>query len=642
MSKRLKNGLIAIFGALLLLCAILLISSPVSAKAEEITKIGIKDENYSFLPGASVRGELFSYDNPLPGDSDFKLEEATYDLGFYLKINDVDDQNLIEKVEQYYTWWGSRGDNFFVYEFTLYHANVDGDGKGSLGTGDKQTQVLLVIFPVISNNQVVLYAEVGVKNYYGNGTVDVSELLDFYYTNVEFTDYRSFFTSGRTYRVNDVDRSFGGKGYNVAYKGFIRKGIDFQMVHNQEGLYNILAASVLSPFESYFVRMRYLWHTVNFAGMFTTGYSQVYGEIDSSSRSVNTVLSNMYDAGVDFDEQFGDSAEYAYLIIREDLKARVKIKYLTEIEGTPFAAPVYAYVTVPVIKNTININDVESALNLDLSKCLDSNAYCFQKDTEEDEGEIYRLYYLKDIWLRSFTTDGNYIDTFLDINNSYKDTYYQFVRDEVLTQEQYEYFYSQMLNEYPALTEYKDSDNLNLTFATVYGYFGIVVIPESNSLNSMFAKLFDIPTSKSGAIKSYNFKKSLSYDAYQTLLTQYNYGFLSKAWAEVVGFIQGTEQQANYYVIYSQPGTKITVIGEGGQDDVDDKGGAIEQNVIQPVTEFVSDVAGTALESGKTVLNAIKGIFTNTTGVYIVGAIVIAGVIIFLYIKYGGKFRRRK
>ena len=336
----------------------------------------------------------------------------------------------------------------------------------------------------------------------------------------------------------------------------------------------------------------------------------------------------MSNAGVDFNTEFGDRAVYANQILSVQNTQRVRIKYLEEIPGTPYATHKYDYVDVPVLQETIYISDVEEVLNKSLRKCLDSNAYCFQKTTDSD-GEVYQLYYLKNVWLRAATVDGNFYDYFLDINDSYKDIYRPYVEAEILSDDVYEWVFStQMINKFPALQDYR--------FNEIYGYFGLVVVPETYTLNSALKTMFDVETSKIGVISNFVFERMLSYDGYQRLLGNYNYGFLSKAWSEIAGFVSGSEHRATYYLIYSEPGTENALIGEGGQTNAEEPGSVFQNEVAGPVFGIIGDA-----------WDGITGFFGGLAGntktiLYIVLAVIVLIVGIKIYNSLKGNRRSKR
>ncbi len=616
MTKRIKIILISLLTALFALCLAVVALPPVKARADDITTTGISDGNFGFVAGASIPVNLFTED---PNAVGFNLATANTQLRYSFKLENFDYENLAHSVPHPTTWWGARANNVFIYEFTLYRGNRDGDGAGSLGTADAQNSVIVVVYP---DSNRTFYGYVAERNYYGTGALMAGYLSG---TNLDLTSettYDDIATLGKTYNVDDVNRTFG-QGYTITQKFRLsNNNLNFQQ---NDGLVLNMVANVMSPFQYYFIKARYCFTTVVYAGMFSTQEQSIYGEVYSSSRSVVNVLQRMSDLGIDFEETFGDKAFWANRILAVENTQRVRVKYLTEIAGTPYATHNYAYVNVPVLQETIYINDVEEELDISLRKCLDSNAYCFQKTTDND-GDVYELHYLKNVWLRSVTVDGNYLDYFLDINESYKEMYRPYVNAEILSDDIYEWIFStQMINKFPALQNYR--------FNEIYGYFGLVVVPETYTLNSALKVMFDVETSKIGVISNFVFERMLPYNGYQQLLSEYNYGFLSKVWSEVVGFYSGSEHRATYYVVYSEPGTENALIGEGGQTNAEDPGSIIDNEIVKPTGKIIGNA-----------WHGIIGFFDNLTKgtqailwIVLCGVVVVAGVVIYKKFNKGGK-----
>lgn len=629
MTRKIKILLISLLTALFALClaAVAFPVKSVSADTINVTTTGISDDNFSFVPGASVKRSLFDTD---PNSPDFDISTARTNLQFSFKLENFNYENLSNVVTHPKTFWGGRGYNVFIYEFTLLRGNHDGDGAGSEMTADEQYSVRVVIY---SDAEKRFYGYIAEKNFYTGSSIRTSEAGDFLtgypiFPNQEGPDYNYIATEGVTENVDGVDRVFNG-GFTITKKFRLTINNNLNFLQDN-GLVLNLIANVDSPFQYYCVRSRYCFTTVSYAGMFLTAYSKVYGEIYSSSRSVANVLQRMDDAGVDFAETFGDRAEWATRILDITATQRVRIKYLTEIEGTPYATHNYTYVNVPVLQETIYIDDVEEELGISLRKCLDSNAYCFKKTTDTD-GELYELYYLKNVWLRSATVDGNYFDYFLDINESYKEIYRPYVNAEILTDDIYEWIYTtQMINKFPSLQNY--------LFSEVYGYFGIVVVPETYTLNSALKTMFDVQTSKIGVISNFTFERTLSYEGYNSLLTDYNYGFLSKLWSNVTGFAMGQERNATYYVIYSEPGTENALIGEGGQTDQDNPGSIVENEILKPIGGIVGGLWNGVIGF----LSGISGNFKTILWIALVVVGIILAIKLYSNIKGNNNSRRKR
>ena len=640
-----KKIIISILSALLLLCAVLLCvpNLTVHAATENVT-INNDCDHYSFVPGASVKRNLFTGDN---------LETARYDMAVWLKLNDIDALNLRELSPVYYTYWRDRADSYYVYEFTLYRGNLDGDGTTNINATVVQ-KMMVVLFPWVVDGYIHMYQIVGVRDYKEEtraGFVDNFTPETGNYIQAAHNLYKDILKNGLKWSFNSGTLEYStDKNYTLVSSSLLGRsdyGINF-VNDGFDGLTKILNIRTASPYASYFIKMTHMWNESTAAHFFSTDHRQSAGVTFSDSRSVAEILNNMSEQNVDFDDMFGDKAEDAEAILRTNATQRIRVKYLKEIEGTPFAAPVYRYVEVPVlrksvtengettIRNIITVPDVEDALGVSLSQCLYSYSYYFEYDSIND---IYVLHYLNEIWLRAFTVDGNYVDRFLDINLSFMEKFNPLVEGNVMSEGMYEWFFSQTLHDYPALTEFLDDNNMPITYNTLYGYFGLIVIPESFSFNSIFADIFDVNASSSGELRAFSYNNQLSDSAYEKLLREYNYGFLARVWAELEGLVQGVERSATFYVFYSkQPGTRLQFIGEGGQEDFDDDSSVIDKG-LEPAFEFMEGVFDGVQNAASGVLDVFTGITSNTKYI-IYGALIlgVGGVIIYLILK--GKKRR--
>ena len=329
---------------------------------------------------------------------------------------------------------------------------------------------------------------------------------------------------------------------------------------------------------------------------------------------------NSYQDDVDV-ELSGEALTYANTILNLSPTENITINYLQSLDGLPFAVEKSATVIVPVIDNDINIDDVNDYLYskgkpIIESKCISSNLYDIVYNPDTDE---YDTYYLKNVWLRTITTDGNYYDYFLDINLSYYDFYQPIVDTGAITQDLFEYFFStKILNKFPSLSGYKTDE--------LHGYFGFAVIPQTLTLNTLFAEVLDVDETRSGIINYFTYSDKISFEAHKALLDDYNYSWLSKAWDGLAGFVSGGNWDADYYILYTD--SDDGYIGQGGQTDPEDPDGVIEGEIIKPVVGGIADFVST-------VWNMFTGVAGNIYGIIIlIGAIVIVVVII--------KYRNKK
>ena len=288
-------------------------------------------------------------------------------------------------------------------------------------------------------------------------------------------------------------------------------------------------------------------------------------------------------------------------ILRSE-KQTVKIKYLQDIDDTPFASAVYKNVQVPVISGGVYMDDVISYMQSEdeefiAFQALDSTAYnIVLSDTEEN---VYRVNYLKNVVVQTITVDGEYYESYLDINKSYVDYYQPLIKEEILRADTFEYVYStSILKSYPQLSGY--------TMDEIHGYFGFVACPEVITFESVMSNMFlDYEKSTVGIVEGHYYKKDIKTEDYIRLMRSYGYtgtetfwsSFFNLFWHPLDPLLGGEVFPANFYVFYSLPGTNKAIIGEGGQTSIDD-GSALDievhqitQKIGEEVLELGNDVA---------------------------------------------------
>ena len=525
----------------------------------------ISDSNYGFEYGASLR--LNS------GWEDGK----NYQMRFTLDLLNPALENLLEYSPKK-LYWGGFATPLMTQIFTVKRINAD----GTTVTGLTSLMYVYTYERVDDVYYLTRYTATKELSYY-NEAINVSVAEG---SNVKLTESLNNYIEGK---INEL---FNEKGYTLKSKEFLTETGATKWGVN---------VTCNSPFVQYFIDYQYDFQKMTYSGFFKTTYETIdKGKFHSSVRSVADILTKMNEAGALEDELGNNEARIALAqsIISDNTIKEITVTYLQEIDGTPFAKKITAKVTVPVISQGVYIDDVGSALNIDDFNIFNSACYEFQYNSST---QTYDAYYLKTTWLRSMTTDGAYVDYFLDINQSYRATFFHFIEDGVFTQALYEYVFNKMLNEYPQLNGMK--------YDEVYGYFGFISIPTTMTFDTLFVEMFDVKTSSVGVLKQFSFEDVLSADAYNKLLTKYNYGWLAKAWGNTFANITGNTK-ATYYMFYSE-GELQSVIGEGGQTDPEDTDGAIwntAQGIAGAVWGFISGNGG---------LNALLILAVIGLGVYI-------------------------
>lgn len=589
MKKQLKNGLLIILSALLVLSIFLLSFSAsattpqVYAESSESTTVKshpeLADERYAFTDGARFNVKEFA--------------AGKNALQFCLEGFNELYANVAELPYRKSNWWGTATSNSFSYVFTLYRENST--------VGADPTKVQSVIFYFTNYKSTGLLAlTVGTCNY-----INSEENI-----NVSFDtqENANCLTLAETQPSGILNASaVKNKGF-MPKKSYLLTATDFSTL-----FIDVFAESARAK---YYVQLDYEFWYLYWTGVFEDKYKATdYQPIASPSRSIYDIINGMnedeilesvfYNSNID-DEGYDPEAGYtrALSILGSEEKT-VTVKYLVPIEGTPYATHVITDVTVWVNNMLIDKDDVAIALGVDGFNCFDSFCYDF---TYNDNEDIYEAYYLKNVWLRAVTTDGNYVDYFLDINQSYEDFYYPFVYDGIMQEDLYEFIFSnRMLLEYPELERY--------TFDEVYGYFGLVVIPTTYSLNTLWTEMFDTKTSQIGVVKNFSFDMIIDESDYNALLNDYGYTWLERAWNGVSSWVGG--QSASFYLVYSEGATDAG-IGEGGQTDFENPDGAIEDDVQEGVSVVFNAVG-----------NFFSSIFSDkTTTIIFISALIVAAVAI--------------
>lgn len=289
---------------------------------------------------------------------------------------------------------------------------------------------------------------------------------------------------------------------------------------------------------------------------------------------------------------------------------QIKVEYLANIGDTPFAEKVQKQITIkmPANTTTLTANAVASALNVPHVNCLLSACKGFTLDSETG---YYVAEYANSVWLSSKTADGNTANYFLDPNLSFDEYYGKLVSDGIISDDLYDYvYYSKIMNDYKELNGRSPK--------TLYGYFGYVVIPETFTLNQVFADIFNVETEINGLIKNYEYKQSLSLSAYDKLLQEYDYSWLERVWNDAWGAL--TQCNANHYLIYADVTTTDAYINENGSENIENTNGLII-NSVQKIEEVLSSI----------------GLSFDSKSGSIIAAVIVAGAVVVLIVIIGKK-----
>jgi|GEM_PF-4900561 len=359
---------------------------------------------------------------------------------------------------------------------------------------------------------------------------------------------------------------------------------------------------------------------------------------------------------------------FSYSIVLADNRQTVTVVYLERIGDTPFAKRVATTINIPVYENhTIKVADVAAKIGNCAYGVMCS--YCDKYNYVVD-GDYYLAEYHKSVYLNCITDDAHVEHYFLDVNNSYYDYYGQFVLGSVslssgdnnyspvalasshggsssddgyfhsddsnqgtsvlsiLPASLYDYYLNLIHVKYPQLN--------GLYADEIYGYWGWVAIPHSNSINDILtSRVFSLPVTFDGVLDQIKYEESLSREAYESLMNDYNYSWYLTLWSEVLAtFGAGTNKLADFFMFYGDGKTLKAFLAENGATNADDtqiSSFSIAEDVINNVGDFFNEV-----------LNGSDKIFMILGGV--IGVIIVFFVLkaIFSLKLLSGKFKNGK
>lgn len=646
MKKSLRNGFIYALSTLLLFSCVLLLyfggaftsAAIPTAKADGTLtlKNDIKDGNFSWTNGAALKLEDFA--------------QGKYTLGFQLNLENPKHQDLLtyEAEKTVSNMWNTfLKESSFTYGITIMQDNGESAKPEPLAR-------LIYIYDYLrnTNGEVVLAQTILREN-----IAVYSEAIEtpLKYTENLKTDFSAIYPNEKDVSIEKrkedlaayYSQDLNSQVECLSYGYYEDKGGLFYPGAQQTA--TVFSIGVNSPYQSYFCRFEYNYNLQTKRNMFGSNFfKKSGGAIDSDTRCVSTVIKNMRDegylnggdAGVQelFEINFAgneNSIALAYELLKDNVQT-VKIKYLKDIEGTPFATPVFENVKVPVVSGGVYLDDViayKKSIDEKFEgfKALDSVAYRIVLD----EDNCYTVNYLKNVVVQTILVDGEYCESYLDVNKSYVDYYQPLIKSDKLSESTFEYVYSKsILTKYPQLSGY--------TMDEIYGYFGFVAAPEAVTFESLMSNMFfDYEKSIVGLVEGHYYKKDILFEDYYVIMSDFGYNYSEIAWAGVFELkwnvlnINSEAFTTNFYVFYCLPGTSKAVIAEGGQTSIDD--GSVMDIEVKKITKGIG--AG-VLAVGNDVANY---------SYYITYGILIAGALFLMYkfgpalgFSFGGSSRSRK
>ena len=568
-----------------------------SAETEPFVRNSAYDANFSFEPGAAVG---YSSIGIFDEEDNFIRREVEIDkLGFMLNLKNPNFDRTPS----------SNKDNFLA-TFVLYQ---------DLGNNNC-FPVYEIALLFVDGNFIQMHKQLIYDPAVEFDLIDISPSPVEGVSSDLFIDYRS----------GEYGIAPKSDDYTVDYIAFGKDG-DFFNFAGEDNPYFRFYVKLNSFFSNYFVRFSYEFR--HFLRMEWDGpfqqvpvYSTVVGTIDSDTRSVFTVINNIWDAGA-FEEEFGipDSVLYnaAYDIYQSGYVQDVTIEYLQRIANSPFAKKVQSSISVPVHQNSISYSDVIEQIGVEAITPLNSAIRNFEYDAYRD---VYVAKYNKNIWLEARAVDGNVLNVFLDCNLSYED-YFLGLKTDDFTNDLYEYCWSRLVEEYPEVISEPGVNGPE----DIYGYFGFVPIPnlpELGSVDALFADLFDVGTKTYGQLSIWNYTEILTIEEYNDILANYKYSFLDRFWNTAWNVVSNNQCQAVYYLFYVDDITDTrVVISENGAATPGEADGVLENTaelVVEETGKYLGDVINNATSSIDGLFTSIESTFKSILAVAFGGFIIFA------------------
>lgn len=417
------------------------------------------------------------------------------------------------------------------------------------------------------------------------------------------------------------------------YKG---NKFGFPFEKRDDGAYMDITLSNVSFQNSYYADLKYCVFTGCDCGFNYGKYSGKYaGNIVSPYANVVGILNEEKESGA----LAGKSAsynDYAVKVLDGYSLKDVRVRYLVDLKDTPFAVMTEKKIKIPVYNYGVLVSDVTTALNLDtlILKYASVDSFVYNENaSNETHDEVYVAQYRDGIQLSAKTTDsGRNNNYYLDINLSYREYFSKLVTDGVITAGLYKWFYNDILTrQYPGI---KELELLPGQEGDLYGYFGFIMIPQTNSIEAVWGDLFNKNTTYSGTIHYTMNTTVLTISAYSKLLGEYQYSWLQRAWNNVTGLVQN--YNANIYIFYVDSAENGDLwIGENGAADKDDNKGSLWGDVSDGATQ-VGDIIGNIWNN---TVGAISKLSGGIAGTIVILAVVV-GIIVLIRYKKGGKNRR--
>lgn len=553
MTKKIKNILIT---SLFLLCSfsfILLFSfNNYSAKADTKTLGALSNDDFAF----SSESSIVYFEEGLNNDENYQLK-------FNFELKNSKHLNVRNFINYYKDWWKTEYTQSFCYVFTLYANASDNSINTKPGTD-------ISCFPIGSYLFEYDVFENRIDEHIFYTPYNLSQNVSFYIigsnSRIISSSFTDDYTSGEAKLLStDKGTSFTGLPFNDFNK------LNFYVKNSD-------------PYTNYFIDFTASYYTLQGDpnwGVFyrdTRYYSYTEGQsrISSKLSSISSILKTKEESG---EIETFDEPEKSYALkLLKYYDRTVEVYYLSQIGNSPFAERkkvsfTYTTNSDDLSRDIITLNFQKQGLSIDQLSFLGAYVETFIKGDSANE---YILTYYPSIWLRSATESGHYADFFYDCNQSYFDMYFRLVEDGIISRGLYDYLFNSILRKYPELSNSKIYSTSEL-----YGFYGFFATPRDYSLDEVFVDAFDIDKTQQGFLECFSYESEISKQSYQLLLDKYEYSFLETLWAKSISlFDKGSANCSVYISIFDN--SNDAFLGEGGQTDKDNPGGAIHNNVTVP------------------------------------------------------------
>lgn len=622
MTKRRKGILITLLTCVFALMTFITIMGPPKvAKAETPIQEG---EYFEILPGAAIRRSVRTIET-VDGREFLDKEKSFYSLGFFMKPTSdyVHWKTLSDYAEEWrdeiLTWgWGNakvNTDNTYqAYEFKLRRKGVSDSELVGEATEDVLSMRIVFGYSWQPEYRDRFEYIVSLKRHDAkwsdeNFVIPTAHLFNDGEERIELTLNTKIETEAKK------------DGFSIIESGLTtQEGLFYDA--NGECAFEILIDSFVENFDVVF----------NFYGQRAANYGNNgnYKRYDeeihkntiqiSDTRSVQQVLKMLNDDGVLEENVSEEALPLAQEIISDEKYKTVKIRYLEEIEGTPFAEKKELTLEeFPVAGREISKRDVFERTGKDF-KIFETGASHFVLKSENLESKTYVFdaFYLKDSRLVTETKEGKELEFFFNLNESFKEAFAPPMNEKapLITNDHYQYAWGQLLKTYPALLEgdYNETE--------VYGRFGFISVPDvKTSIAGFVSSIFGKESETLNLKTMWSMEKPITREQYSVLINDYNYSSSRLYWEEFFANSTGDSHEATHYMFYAAP----------GESSINEK---------EPITDGIGTGIKEMWKSYGKLLTSLGGImndiFGSKAGVSVLLVVAGVGVLVYFYFQSGG------